>query len=89
MPARNIIYGSLWFPDRRSGLERPRGQKHHIEQAKYGAIRYTEPFLNNQHIAEPTLYYLKTLATKTTKGMGAEWRDMEGNVLLKQNASLR
>ena len=26
------------------------GQKHHIEQAKYGAIRYTEPFLNNQHI---------------------------------------
>jgi hypothetical protein len=38
------------------------GQQHHIEERKYGAIRYTEPFLNNQHIAEPTLYYLQHLA---------------------------
>ncbi len=35
------------------------GEKHHIGGAKYGDIKYTEPFLNNQHIAEPTLYYLQ------------------------------
>ena len=50
------------------------GQQHHIDQAKYGAIQYTEPFLNNQHIAEPTLFYLEKLA-------GEGWRDAEGNVL--------
>ncbi len=30
------------------------GQQHHIDGVKYAAIRYTEPFLNNQHIVEPT-----------------------------------
>jgi len=35
------------------------GAKHHIDGAKFGDIKYTEPFLNNQHIAEPTLYYLQ------------------------------
>jgi hypothetical protein len=50
------------------------GQQHHIDQAKYGAIQYTEPFLNNQHIAEPTLFYLEQLA-------GNMWHDAEGNVL--------
>ncbi len=38
-------------------------EKHHIDGAFYGDIKYTEPFLNNQHIAEPTLFYLKRLAT--------------------------
>jgi hypothetical protein len=52
-------------------------QKHHINQAKYGAIQYTEPFLNNQHIAEPTLFYLQHLA----KISGREYRDVEGNWL--------
>lgn len=37
------------------------GQQHHIDQAKYGAIQYTEPLLNNQHIAEPTWFYLTHL----------------------------
>ena len=32
---------------------------HHIDRAKFGDIKYTEPFLNNQHITEPTLYYLE------------------------------
>jgi hypothetical protein len=50
------------------------GQQHHIDQAKYGAIQYTEPFLNNQHIAEPTLFYLEHLATHV-------WRDGEENAL--------
>lgn len=58
------------------------GQQHHIGQAKYGAIQYTEPFLNNQHIVEPTLFYLKNLARKTSRGNATEWFDLEGNLLL-------
>lgn len=57
------------------------GQKHHINQALYGAIQYTEPFLNNQHIAEPTLFYLEHLARRTRRGHQTEWRDCEGNLL--------
>jgi hypothetical protein len=57
------------------------GQKHHINQAKYGAIQYTEPFLNNQHIAEPTLFYLERLAAKTGRGKNRVYRDLEGNLL--------
>lgn len=60
------------------------GQQHHIDQAKFGAIRYTEPFLNNQHIVEPTLFYLKNLARKETHGAATEWFDLEGNRLLRQ-----
>ncbi|MCX6905821.1 MAG: hypothetical protein NTW03_20535 [Verrucomicrobia bacterium] len=57
------------------------GQRHHIGQAKYGAIQYTEPFLNNQHIAEPTLFYLRHLARETGPPPASEWRDAEGNIL--------
>ncbi|MFC1805468.1 hypothetical protein ACFL09_00620 [Planctomycetota bacterium] len=57
------------------------GQQHHVGKAKYGPINYTEPFLNNQHIAEPTLYYLDHLAQKATKNGATEWRDIEGNAL--------
>jgi hypothetical protein len=58
-------------------------QKHHIDQKEFGAIRYTEPFLNNQHIAEPTLYYLEHLARKSTRAGKTQWRDQEGNLLLE------
>ena len=61
-------------------------QQHHIGQAKYAAIRYTEPFLNNQHIAEPTLYYLEHLARKTDNDGRSEWRDAEGNLLFGQTS---
>lgn len=62
------------------------GQQHHIKQEKYGAIQYTEPFLNNQHIAEPTLYYLENLAEQKKTDKGIEYRDCEGNLLyLKAN----
>jgi hypothetical protein len=57
-------------------------QKHHIAQAKYGDIQYTEPFLNNQHIVEPTLFYLQHLARQTKKDGHAVWLDAEGNALL-------
>jgi hypothetical protein len=60
------------------------GQKHHIGRQKYGDIQYTEPFLNNQHIAEPTLFYLEHLATKRTRKGVTDWRDLEGNVIWKQ-----
>jgi hypothetical protein len=61
------------------------GRQHHIDQAEFGAIRYTEPLLNNQHIAEPTLFYLMRLAAKKAVDGGAvEYRDLEGNLLLKR-----
>ena len=59
------------------------GQRHHIDQAKYAAIQYTEPFLNNQHIAEPTLFYLQQLARKKKVPGGAAYFDAEGNRLLE------
>ena len=60
------------------------GQKHHLGQAKYGAIQHTEPFLNNQQIVEPTLNYLKNLVRKTSRRAATEWFDLEGNLLLRQ-----
>ena len=59
------------------------GQKHHFDNVHFGDIRYTEPFLNNQHLSEPTLYYLKNLARESPGTNGREWRDAEGNVILK------
>jgi hypothetical protein len=59
-------------------------QQHHIDQARYGAIQYTEPFLNNQHIAEPTLYYLEHLAKREERRREIVWRDVEDNVMLRR-----
>ena len=56
------------------------GQQHHINQAKFAAIRYTEPFLNNQHIIEPTLFYLEHLAHRSREQGQTTWRDVQGNV---------
>ncbi len=60
------------------------GQQHHIDHAKYGDIQYTEPFLNNQHIVEPTLFYLKHLARQRRVNHTTEWCDLEGNVLWRR-----
>ncbi|MCX8108466.1 MAG: hypothetical protein N3G20_06650, partial [Verrucomicrobiae bacterium] len=57
------------------------GRQHHINHAKYGAIQYTEPFLNNQHIAEPTLFYLAHLARTRSTANHKFWFDLEGNEL--------
>jgi hypothetical protein len=48
------------------------------------AIAYTEPFLNNQHVAEPTLYYLEHFASKSAGPQGTEWRDCEASVILRR-----
>jgi len=57
------------------------GQKHHINGALYAAIKYTEPFLNNQHICEPTLYFLEKHAASEAAGDERVYRDHEGNRL--------
>ncbi len=35
------------------------GKQHHFDGAEYGDIKYTEPFLNNLHLVEPTLLALR------------------------------
>lgn len=55
--------------------------QHHFGYAEFGDIRYTEPFLNNQHIAEPTLYYLEHLAEVEEEGTQRVYRDIEENVI--------
>ena len=55
------------------------GQQHHIGQQRFAAIQYTEPFLNNQHIVEPTLFYLRHLAKLKKSGPQRQWEDLERN----------
>jgi hypothetical protein len=50
------------------------GAQHHTNGKKYGPIRYTEPFLNNLHVTEPTLYYLENFAN-------VSFRDTDGVLL--------
>ena len=65
------------------------GQEHHIDGEEFGAIRYTEPLLNNQHLVEPTLFYLPNLARHAAGPDAREWRDLEGNVdTLRQSTTL-
>lgn len=59
------------------------GREHHLDQAEYGAILYTEPFLNNQHIVTPTLAYLDELARCLREDGTQVWYDSEGNELLR------
>jgi len=54
--------------------------RHHFGGKEFGDIQYTEPFLNNQHIIEPTVFYLKNLATGD---QGGRYRDLEGNIILR------
>ena len=64
------------------------GQKHHIKQAKYGAIRYAEPFLYNQHFTEPKLFYLIHCWRKQPADTATDWLDVEGNRLLRRASAL-
>ncbi len=57
------------------------GQQHHIGGAEFGAIRYTEPFLNNLHIVEPTLYYVERLARRVPFGSRVLLVDPDGVLL--------
>ncbi|KPJ74500.1 MAG: hypothetical protein AMS14_05440, partial [Planctomycetes bacterium DG_20] len=62
------------------------GQQHHIDGKEFAAIRYTEPFLNNQHIVEPTLYFLTKHAAVSAEGDARVYRDHEGNVVARLTA---
>jgi len=55
------------------------GNQHHVRRKKYGPIRYTEPFLNNLHITEPTIFYLENFADVSFRGT-------EGVVLFESHA---
>lgn len=59
------------------------GQQHHIDGRKHGAIKYTEPFLNNQHIVEPTLYFLENHAEVRVEKDVTVLRDHEGNDVVR------
>ena len=52
-------YGSLGFLTEGVDLNNHVGQQHHINNAPYGAIQYTEPLLNNLHLLLPTLTYFQ------------------------------
>jgi hypothetical protein len=52
-------YGSQGFLTEGVDWNNHVGQQHHIDQALYGAIQYTEPLLNNLHVLLPTLTYFQ------------------------------
>jgi len=45
------------------------GAQHHFDNREYGDIKYTEPFLNNLHIVEPTIYYLTNIAPHQSRAI--------------------
>jgi len=51
-------YGSFGFLTEGVDWNNHVGSKHHFNNEEFGDIKYTEPFLNNLHIVEPTIYYL-------------------------------
>jgi hypothetical protein len=57
--------------------------EHHFNGDEFGDIQYTEPFLNNQHIVEPTLYYLEHHADISEEDQCRVYRDYEGNTIVK------
>jgi hypothetical protein len=57
----NHHYGDLGFLTEGVDWNNHVSQRHHIRQALYGAIQYTEPLLNNLHFLGPTLFHLQTL----------------------------
>ncbi len=48
------------------------GRRHHVYHAPYGAIRYTEPLLNNLHLLWPTLTYLQAIGFSPPASIGAD-----------------
>ncbi len=76
-------YGEYGFLTEGVDWDNVVGAEHHIGGAAFGAIRYTEPLLNNLHIVEPTLNYLQHFATRRTLSDGrCAFYDHEGNLLV-------
>jgi len=57
----NHHYGDLGFLTEGVDWNNHVSQRHHIGEALYGAIQYTEPLLNNLHFLGPTLFYFQKL----------------------------
>jgi len=57
------------------------GARHHFDGKEFGDIQYTEPFLNNLHLVEPTVYYLRELAIEDPGKRVLRYRDLEGNIV--------
>jgi hypothetical protein len=55
----NHHYGDLGFLTEGVDWNNHVGQRHHINEALYGAIQYTELLLNNLHFLGPTLFYFE------------------------------
>jgi len=53
----------------------------HVGGVEFGDVNYTQPFLNNMHIATPTLYYLERLSKRARTAKGMQFRDLEDHVL--------
>jgi hypothetical protein len=58
----------------------------HVGGVVYGAVNYTEPFLNNLQIVEPTLLYLEHIAQRSSQGGEERWSDHEGNVIWRRGS---
>jgi hypothetical protein len=53
----NHHHGNLGFLTEGVDWDNVVTRQHHIDEAQYGDIRYTEPLLNNLHHIAPVLYY--------------------------------
>lgn len=62
-------YGDLGFLTEGVDWNNHVTRRHHIGEALYGDIRYTEPLLNNLHLIAPTLFYLEKVGYRPPAGM--------------------
>jgi len=69
------------------------GRQNHVDYLEFGDIRYTEPLLNNLHIAEPTLEYLDKYAARIhhedRENRKVDFYDFEGNRICRVTTSSR
>lgn len=76
-------YGPLGFLSEGVDWNNHVGQRHHVYRAPYGAIRYTEPLLNNLYLLLPTLTYLQAIGFTPPGDL-----DMEGAVRVVRALSM-
>jgi hypothetical protein len=65
-------FGELGFLSEGIDWNNHVGQQHHIDQALYGAIQYTEPLLNNLHLVGPTLFYFERCGYRPPTGFDVQ-----------------
>jgi hypothetical protein len=65
----NHHYGDMGFLTEGVDWNNHVSQRHHIDQALYGAIQYTEPLLNNLHFLGPTLFYFRKIGYRSPEAL--------------------